>query len=159
LSANPGFTTDEPFLPACALLPSYSFQMLQTRLRARHPIVIIMTWHQRSLNHYVLPSCLHHLLVASSMPLFENHYSLACFWSAYDYSIAVATTIVPCLRAVLLCCWICPTITQNRTQINAVVVQQEKWTGWDLNPRPQPAFYLVLLATDKSSFKPHPVHI
>jgi hypothetical protein len=26
---------------------------------------------------------------------------------------------------------------QNQSQFNAVGVQQEKWTGWDLNPRPQ----------------------
>jgi hypothetical protein len=60
-----------------------------------------MTRHQRSLNHIFLPSCLHHLLVASSIPLFENRYSLAYFWSVYDYSIAVATTIVPCLHTVV----------------------------------------------------------
>jgi len=35
------------------------------------------------------------------MPLFENHYSLACFWSAYDYSIAVATTVVRFLHPVV----------------------------------------------------------
>jgi hypothetical protein len=96
----PGFNLIQP--PACALLPSSSFQILQTRLRARHPTVIIMTRHQRSLNHIFLPSCLHHLLVASSISLFENCYSLACFWSVYDYSIAVATTIVPCLHAVVV---------------------------------------------------------
>jgi hypothetical protein len=43
----------------------------------------------------------HHLLVTSSMPLLESRYSLASFWSAHDYSIAVATTIVHCLHAVV----------------------------------------------------------
>ena len=29
---------------------------------------------------------------------------------------------------------------QNRTQFNTVLYNRKKWTGWDLNPRPQPAF-------------------
>jgi hypothetical protein len=89
-----GIEPSLPLLPpTCALLPSSSFQMLQTRLRAPHPtVIIIMTRHHRRSLNYFLPSCLHHLLVASSMPLLESRYSLAFFWSAYDCSIAVATT-------------------------------------------------------------------
>ena len=30
---------------------------------------------------------------------------------------------------------------QNQVQNNTVGVQQKEWTGWELNPRPQPVFF------------------
>jgi hypothetical protein len=86
---NIGVFTDEQLPGACAIFHTSSFQMLQTWLRTHHPILIIRKTRHRILNH--LTSCLHHLLVASSIALLESHYFLAYLWNAYDYSKAVDT--------------------------------------------------------------------
>jgi hypothetical protein len=81
--------TDEQFPAACALFHTSSFHMLQTWLRTHHPTLIIKKTRHRRLDH--LTSCLHHLLVASSIALLESRHSLAFLCSAYDYSKAVDT--------------------------------------------------------------------
>ncbi len=85
---NISFLLTNHFAAACALFHTSSFQMLQTWLRTHHPTLIIRTRHRR-LDH--LTSCLHHLLIASSIALLESYYFLAFLWSAYDYSKAVDT--------------------------------------------------------------------
>ena len=35
------------------------------------------------------------------------------------------------------CCWICPTITKIELNLMQYLYNSKKWTGWDLNPRPQ----------------------
>lgn len=83
------------------------FQKLQTRLHARHPMVKTVTPHQSSLNHLLLSSCLHHLLVLvpSSISLLESSYFLAFFYSGYDYSNAIGTTLFMLSLLLLFIIW------------------------------------------------------
>jgi hypothetical protein len=56
----------------------------------------------------------------------------------------------------------------KQTQNNTVFLEEKKWTGWDLNPRPQPAFQGSSLYYFQSKvrahgkrtvrFKSHPLH-
>ncbi len=46
------------------------------------------------------------------------------------------------MEALLL---ICPTLIKNELEIIPYFQHKKKWTGWDLNPRPKPSQFLILL--------------
>jgi hypothetical protein len=49
------------------------------------------------------------------------------------------------------CCSICPPTNQNELKLIPYLYHRKKWTGWDLNPRPQPAFLSQLCALSKEA--------